>query len=256
MVDKMKKNNFIKISAAIFILLAVIISLFPPFEFGNEKLRTLSERRINSKIIEKLPIKKYDFLFGSNKKYFALDSYTFQKLFTKESLKSYKEKWNDKRFKFIAAIDSFFTAIGFLDQLLLNGNRGLIYKPNYKDYGLVIFRGGIMDTPKNYAIDYSEVLGGSTNFIQNSADYWDVKSKYEKDMEKDPISWSWHLLYRFDSAGTYDKYFVTQPVYYLLDRKILFNELMVEYILDFFVSIIVGYLISKLKIPVRQNLNL
>ncbi len=39
----------------------------------------------------------------------------------------------------------------------------------------------------------------------------------------------------------------SQPVYYLLKRKILFAELLIEYNLAFFISMILGYLIQKIK---------
>jgi hypothetical protein len=68
----MDKDNFIKASLAIFVLLAIIISLFPPFEFGDEKLRTLEERNLYYSIADKLPIKEYSFIFSDNKKKFDL----------------------------------------------------------------------------------------------------------------------------------------------------------------------------------------
>ena len=274
----MDKYNFIKFSTAIFILLSVIISLFPPFEFGNEKKRTLSERRNNSKIVDKLPIKKYDFIFNDNKKYFALDSTIFNKIFPKDSVEPYKEKWSDKKFQFVSSIDSFFTAKGFLFPTLLNeryknGKRKINNKLNYKEYGLVDLRYSLDRLPTNYVINYDEVfkhpalspqeewkfnqtgklindemkkndpLVEDADFIKEAINYWDVKREYEKE----PFNWNWGVFFHFDSAGNYEKYNITQPEYYSLERKILLSEFFIEYILAFFVSIIFGYLIQKIK---------
>jgi hypothetical protein len=300
----MDKNTFIKISAALFVFLSLIISLFLPFEFGNEKLRTLQERNANSKIIDTLPIKQYDFIFHNNKKYFVLDSTVFQKLLAKESLEFYKEKWKDKEFKFIRSIDSFFTAKGFLfspfsEERDSNGKRMITKNINYKDYGLVYHRYNLNEMPKNYKISYEEVPSDKEKFIiqasldasyplledsdyvwqdiialhynenrsfkdwvreqsQNtinmigiksySVNYKDVESEYERD----PFSWNWGMFFQLDSTGNYEEYEVTQPVYYLLDRNILFSELVVEYILALFVSLVTGYITEKI-IPMLKK---
>ena len=75
----MDRNSLINTIMAIFISIAVIISLFPPFEFGNEMLRGLNHNAIayysntkNGSIFISFPIKEYDFIFNSNKKYFHL----------------------------------------------------------------------------------------------------------------------------------------------------------------------------------------
>jgi len=52
-------------------------TLFPPFRWGEEKLRTERERRMltvefNINATEVLPIKKYDFLFSDSKKQFLV----------------------------------------------------------------------------------------------------------------------------------------------------------------------------------------
>ena len=292
----MDRSTFIKISAAIFILLAVIISLFPPFEFNKSvkalvdeanqsilyphgyysfnfydgnfiiRLKPLMKTKISINIAKKLPIKKYDFLFSSNKRYFALDSYSYINYFTENSLKAFKEKWNDKKYKFIATVDSFFTAKRFLfipafdygnitakDTIRLwQGlyNETLTWKEiddkiDYKKYGLV----DIDKSKFNYVINYPDYFWDTTKFITSCVNYWNVKKEYDK------VNYYWldETLFQFDSTGNYDKYLVTQPVYYLLDGKILFGELIVEYILAFFVSIIAGYLTSNLVSKMRAH---
>ena len=279
---KMKPDSYLlssfKIGIIIFIPLAIIISLFPPFEFGNEKLRTLSERKINSKIVGILPIKEYDFIFNSNKKYFALDSTIFYKLFAIDSVEFYKEKWNDKKFQFDHSIDSFFTAKGFLYPTFLkerynNGVRKLNVNLNYKDYGLVNIRYRLDEMPKNYSINYDEVFKNQVlspqqqwmlnhqekfitdkmkrtdpsiedaDFIKDAVNYWDVRSEYNKE----PFYWNWSIFFHFDSSAKYDAYNITQPVYYLLDRKLLISELLINHLLAFFVTIGIGLLFVKIK---------
>lgn len=66
-----------KIGLIVFLLLAVIISLFPPFEFDNERLRKLQEKERDSyfSISEEAPFESYDFIFNHDKKYIKLYSH-------------------------------------------------------------------------------------------------------------------------------------------------------------------------------------
>lgn len=59
----------------ILMLLILIVTLFPPYSWGNEKLRTLSERNLLSfNYAYNLPIKEYDFIFNPVKKNFQIDN--------------------------------------------------------------------------------------------------------------------------------------------------------------------------------------
>jgi len=70
----MNKN---KILIGSFIFLSIVISLFPPFSWGDERLRTISERqRIHYYYEDKIPIKEYDFLFNDLKKEFVFSNNT------------------------------------------------------------------------------------------------------------------------------------------------------------------------------------
>lgn len=76
-----------KTGLTVFLILATIISLFPPFEWGDENIKTERERIKNRNILESLPIKEYDFLFASNKKYFITGSnQIYKKLYEGEEL--------------------------------------------------------------------------------------------------------------------------------------------------------------------------
>ena len=294
----MNKNTFLKISAAIFILLAVIISLFPPFEFGNEKLRTLSERKSNSDIVNKLPIKQYDFIFGSNKKSFALGYYIFtKKFYGKNFLEDYKKLNSDYGFYFLSSsADTFITAKRYLykdttskentknkgdkkklalDDALANDSNfvspgydyiynqhpktsdtpGPILSPkannnndktkykfdfskssNYVDTIFGNYKANENDSQTNNRIKYDD--GSNTDAIN----YKEVKEDYNKA----PGNWDFKYIDRIDSIKKYDEYKIAQPIYYLLDRKILLGELLVEYILAFFISLVIGYLTERI----------
>lgn len=260
----MNKNSFIKISAAVFIFLAIGISLFPPFEFGNEKLRTLSERKLNPKIVDKLPIKEYDFIFSSNKKYFALSSYDFIKQFySRDTAKYYENLWSDKLFKFIGeSVDTFLTASRFIYQRWtendwIKNNKGRIKRHRY-DFSPLNDEIGIEKKKKEkttfdfisifegqytYWIDDSRIIRFNRDETNRDAvNFIDVKDKYESA----PQLWDYKYEYKIDSIKKYYEYSITQPEYYLLKREILFAELVIEYILAFFVSLIIGFIIPKI----------
>lgn len=67
----MLQKNIILIFS--FIILSFIISLFPPYSWGDEKLRTQNERqRVSYYYENKIPFKQYDFLFNDIKKEFPI----------------------------------------------------------------------------------------------------------------------------------------------------------------------------------------
>lgn len=76
-----------KTGLIIFLFLSTIISLFPPFEWGNEKFKTEKDRIINRNFLERLPIKNYDLLFASKKKYFLIGGNNYeQKIYNEEKI--------------------------------------------------------------------------------------------------------------------------------------------------------------------------
>ncbi len=263
----MEKNNFLKISAAIFTIFAVIISLFPPFEFGGEKIRTLAERRKNEEIVSKLPVKSYDFIFGGNQKYFALSYFTFQMKFNNEdTLEYFQHKLKDNNFHFVStSADSFFSYHWFLYK------DSAIAKPwemNWDD-ALSISQSKIKNSEEgnSHTKDWidSLPLKGHQNIKENkltsagepnkqdwktfrqdartAINYNQVKAEYEKS----PNIWYVKGIQKLDSVKQYRIYNIVQHVYYLLDRKILLSELLVEYVIAFFTSLILGYIV--LRIP-------
>lgn len=65
-----KSNIFI----SVFLCLLVIATIYPPFIWGEERLRTSEERyelkHYSREAYDALPLKKYDFLFSSSKQQF------------------------------------------------------------------------------------------------------------------------------------------------------------------------------------------
>ncbi len=231
----MNKNIFVKASAAIFVFLALIISLFPPYEFGNEKIRTLSERRLNRKIIEKLPIKSYDFIISSNKKYFPLDHYNFtKKFYDQDSIKYYEDLWGDKLFSLHKiSVDTFLTASGILYKS--EGPMPDGYRKN-TDVDPSFYRThGVWENPLFKTRDDSRE---KNRVIKYEISDTDGKKEYEKS----PRDWGYKYVYKFDSSKKYYEFTITQPVYYLLNREILLSELIIEYTLAFLISAVVGFI--------------
>lgn len=76
----------------------------------------MQERRINSEIADKLPIKKYDFIFGDVKKNFGLTySYFTKKFYFKDTLAYYKNLWKASNFEFLyTTTDTVLTCYKFL----------------------------------------------------------------------------------------------------------------------------------------------
>lgn len=228
-----------KIGLIVFLFLATVISLFPPFEFGNEKLITLQERRNNSDISEKLPVKKYDSIFNSNKKLIALNNYIFQKKFySKDSLKFYKDKWGDKEFNFNStSVDSFFTAKRVLFPSMVNkmGSNRMKKMLAFLKWSNYNWAGNYEWMNQTYNKN-----GKHYNYNDNETDKDAINyNKVKKDYDKSPNDWDYKYVNVFDSTKKADLYDITQPVYFLLDRNILFSELLIEYFLAFILSAVI-----------------
>lgn len=218
----MDKNLFIKSSSAIFIFLAVIISLFPPYEFGHEMAPTLSNPKVNAEMKSKLPVKKYDFLFSNDKKCFPLASYKFRETFqNKDSIQAHIaiwKKYGDKKFSLrYIFIDSFYTAS--------------YQKYNYADKNATYLRKG--NRIIKYTID---------NQNKDAINY-KVRDYYKKA----PNEWRFKRIIKFDSTKKYYGYIVTQPSYYNLSRRMVLSELMIEYSSALLLSLIAGYIIKSIK---------
>ena len=246
----MGKNDFIKISATLFVLLAIIISLFPPFKFNTKGEKYINEGGYFFNIYNKLPVKKYDFIFSDNKKYIVLAYYDFfKKFYDKDSVLYYKNIWRDKKFNFnLASTDTFLTASRYLYQIMPNTK--IVHKSAVDD---------LLSNPKNYLPDYNNYGDTTTNNFRyeiegnriikyynhetniDAVNYNEVKGKYDKS----PYDWNYKYVFNVDSVKKYIEYSITQPVYILLDRSLLFEELVVEYILAFFISVIIGFIIQK-----------
>lgn len=227
----MLKIPSIKVSFAIFIFLALIISLFPPFEFGNEKLKEMGF----TFVADNLPVKKYDFIFNSNKKYLAIGHNTFRaKFYSKDSIEQIRNNWNDNAYKFIgSSADSFFTKKDFLFHYVKSQETKILPQQNIQS-GWV---NGYKQRKFNLSyLDEREIIG-----VEMAINYKEVKNEYDKS----PNNWGVKYVNVLDSVRNYDEYEIKQPNYYLLDRKLIWSEFFVEFILAVWFSLISGYLINK-----------
>jgi hypothetical protein len=223
-----------KIGLCVFLFLATVISLFPPFEFGNEKLKTLQERNANYRISEKLPVKRYDFIFGGVKNNIILDYRTLQKKFyNQDSLKFYKNLWKESEFSFINSNnDTFYTIRRILFKKAIPAQKNKYIK----SYILHAWEPENEDI-ENSSIHYNTLLDNDFDALN----FNEVKNEYFKS----PDDWDFKRVNKIDSVKKYDKYNITYPKYYSLNREILFGELMVEYFLAFILSIAVQLVINR-----------
>lgn len=67
--------NKLKPAVFVFLIMSSIITLFPPFQWGNERLRTIEERKASRNIYSDiLPVKEYNFIFSPFKKDFTINN--------------------------------------------------------------------------------------------------------------------------------------------------------------------------------------
>ncbi len=209
----MMNTPFIKISLIIFVFLALLISLFPPFNFGNR-------------------VKQYDFLFNGYDKYVRISNKTYlKKFYSKDSIEAYKEKWSDRELQYVkTSSDSFFTTRRFL----------FFSQKKKRDWfaDILYHSKRITENGENDAMS-NKVYNDKTDL--RAINYNDVKTDYNKT----PDDWDYKYVDIFDSIKNCDEYSITEPVYLLLERKILLAELLVEYILAVLISLIFGYLFQR-----------
>ncbi len=185
-----------KIGLFVFLILATIISLFPPFEWGDENIKTEKERTRNRNILESLPIKKYDFLFATNKKYFPIGSYQRnEKVYEGDKIKTDTSDIITKEIS--VGADTF-----FLNKYMKDGR----------------YLQSFLNTPPD-VFEYNEIKNrtGNTDTIQH-----------------------------------YKIYKIAKPHWFLLQRKLILNELVLQYLLAGFIGFFVQIIITFAK---RKALN-
>lgn len=241
----LNRNNIILIA---FLLPVIIVSLFPPFEWGKEKFKTLSERRSNS-IIDKLPIKSYDLVFNSNKKYFKIGDYNFEKKFYPENYYELNEILIDAlSYSYKNGVDTFKSnyrvAYKKTEEMLLEEKKtkDMIKKSNYSKkndddpYRTVLQR--IKQIRFNY-FDWDRTENERS--IKQAKNYKLIKNEFEKN----PEEWTTRIESQIDSVKNYKLYSIKKPEYYLLSREVITSELIINYILSFFVGIGLSFFILK-----------
>ena len=222
-----------KIGLFVFLILATIISLIPPYQWGNEYLKTQKEREENSYIIKYLPIKQYNFLFASNKKYFPIGSYRISEIL-----------YQGERLR----IDT----SDILAKDVEGGEKGIdtfFYKfHKYQE----------SDWDKYYSYDKKR-----ENLKTLYTEYWvnNIPSKKTKylGLDKPPDRYREEMNEYNDitnrisnSIKMYKIFSFQKPSYYLLSREIIFSELVIEYLLAGFTALFIQIIITFVK---RNPLN-
>jgi len=223
-----------KIGLFVFLSLATIISLFPPYQWGNEYLRTQKEREENSYIIKYLPIKQYNVLFTSNKKYFPIDSYRISEiLYQSEKLKTDTSDIFTKDVEEGGkGIDTFFNILG--NYYKSHWYECVISDSTKKDLVNLYYDYFYRDIPSK---KYSDILGRQTPPEK-------IRGRINEYNE---------LISRIsDSIKRYKIFSFQKPSYYLLSREIIFSELVIEYLLAGFIAFFVQIIITFSK---RKMLN-
>ncbi len=248
MKNEISLNPFFKYFIAVFIFLAVIVSLFPPYEWGNERLKTLEERRSNRYIKDKLPVKTYDLIFNSNKKYFVLDDYEFEKKYYHNQQIEVETVLKDViSFSFKVGTDTFRTeylvAYKKTPQMILNEKRT-------KDSLNHLIEAG--NTVKDPFVDALESQRRRRYDAESFQEYMNITNSenfnlIKKEFEIRPNDWTTRAEIRIDSIKDFRFYTIKKPSYYLLSRQILMSELIINYVLVFILSIAASFLITTFK---------
>lgn len=202
-----------KIGLIVFLILATIISLIPPYQWGNEYLKTQKEREENSYIIKYLPIKQYNFLFTSNKKYFPIGSYQInEKVYPGEKL---NVDTSD-------AINIFHK----VDTDTLSWRKLIHYQVSkHANIGSFEYFNNTMNDVARRQKFYKEVSS-----VVNLGKWEEFNTKMD-----------------IDSIKKSKMYFVEKPNYYFLKRELLIGELILEYLLAGFIAFFIQIIITFTK---------
>jgi hypothetical protein len=245
-------KKILKYFLSIFITLSIIISLYPPFEWGKEKLRTLSERRLTS-ISDELPIKSYDLIFNSNKKQFAIGEYSFEAKYYPEHYDKLNKILSDAiSFNYKTGIDTFksqyIIAYKKSKEILLEEkekrqkdaeaykNQLVVYNKELRDFQSGK-RSRYPQKPVNVGWSWDDFL------VESAENYNEIKNEFKMN----PEEWTSRSEESIDSVKNYRLYNIKKPEYYLLNREVLTPELIINYVLSFFISIAFGFLIATFK---------
>jgi hypothetical protein len=208
----------LKYSIPVFLLLAIYISLFPPFQWGGDKIKTHNERE-NFEYSDLLPIKEYDFLFSGNKKLFKVGKYKVSKKVYEKDLKSLDFLDDAYGYKIKDVKDTITTL------------KDIAYKMDDSE------KSKILRLEIKYKLNWREFS------VKNADNYWEIQNEFEKS----PESWNTRTVKAIVKIDEYKLYTIIKPHYYLLGREIILSELFVNYLLGVFFSIAICIIIIKIK---------
>lgn len=241
-------HPFFKYFITVFIFLAFIVSLLPPYEWGNERLKTLEERKSNKDIKDKLPVKTYDLIFNSNKTSFKLSEYEFEKKYYNNQQQEIEKVLKDAiNYSFKVGTDTFrtkhFVAYKKTPQMILNEKReqnslNQIIKKNNKS-----------------SDSFTEVLRELRRRrydAENYQEYMNVKDSenfnlIKKEFEISPDDWTTRSEETVDSIKEFRVYTIKKPYYYLLSREVITSELVINYLLSMLLSIAISLIVLRIQ---------
>lgn len=262
----------LKRSFLIFLFFSTFITIFPPFKFGGEKLRTLTERKQNYNLAYKLPIKKYDFIFGSNQKPIQVGSHIVnKKIYSKDSVNQGNIFIDATTFEVThTGVDSFFTRYYYAYKL---SNYGLIANKKIdkdkktrrkilvSDGDYRIFGGGdyskdsiFLKNEYDKKIMIEELFNSNSDTtvkmrvikdynpyakynIIFSFNFQSIKDEYNKE----PKLWKKKEVLKLDSTKNYQIYKITKPKYINLHRELCYSDFAINLMLAFLTSLIIGF---------------
>lgn len=219
-----------KFGIIIFIPLAIIISLFPPFHWdipSNQK-----NNYTYNEIKELLPLKKYSLIFDTNKKYFVFGSYIIEKKYSNTDYDTLSNFLKDAiTYKYFIGSDTIY-----------NIKRNKYYRVVHRDTkGLLK---NLYGNEGNFIFDFTDKNEAEIKLRELNIPY--IVNGYDREGR------IWMLTSNqktsIDTIKKFRKYSIVKPKYYLLNREILLSELSINYLLAFFISIGIGLLFTRFKL--------
>lgn len=218
-------SQSLKIGIIIFIPLAILISLFPPFNWDIPSNRKDIYNYLE--IRDFLPLKKYSFIFDGNKKIVPVGTVIFSKKYYQQDSVKLKKVLSDAiEFQYWEGIDTFYNYEPLAYEIKINNSQSEFTSKHRKVYTL------------------EDLFEKKDDIIKRAKNYNDIKERYLKN----PDGWDVRYNKTYANSKIYYQYTIKKPNYYLLQRTLILSELFVNYLLAFFVSIGIGLIFKKFRL--------
>jgi len=259
-------SQSLKIGIIIFIPLAILISLFPPFNWDIPSNRKDIYNYLE--IRDFLPLKKYSFIFDGNKKIVPVGTVIFgKKYYQQDSVKLKKVLSDAIEFQYWEGIDTFYNYEPVAYEIKINNSQSeftsklgkqkpkieIYYDPSeFTSDGVLINqkpKDKIYYDPSEFTSDrkvytLEDLFEKKDDIIKRAKNYNDIKERYLKN----PDGWDVRYNKTYANLKIYYQYTIKKPNYYLLQRTLILSELFVNYLLAFFVSIGIGLIFKKFRL--------